>query len=82
MFIIVLIIYRNPVTTLLPLITIGISLVTAQAIVAGFCQLGLNISNQAIVLMTGITCGAGIGYAVFLISRYHDYVRYSVRSPT
>jgi putative drug exporter of the RND superfamily len=74
LFIIVLIIYRNPVTTLLPLITTGISLVTAQAIVAGFCQLGLDISNQAIVLMTGITCGAGIGYAVFLISRYHDYV--------
>ncbi|HEY2086104.1 MAG TPA: MMPL family transporter [Mycobacterium sp.] len=74
LFIIVLVIYRNPVTTLLPLITNGISLVTAQAIVAGFCQLGLDISNQAIVLMTGITCGAGIGYAVFLISRYHDYV--------
>ncbi|MGB9252396.1 MAG: MMPL family transporter [Mycobacterium sp.] len=74
LFIIVLIIYRNPVTTLLPLITTGISLVTAQAIVAGFCQLGLDISNQAIVLMTGITCGAGIGYAVFLISRYHEYV--------
>ena len=45
LFIIVLIIYRNPVTTLLPLITTGISLVTAQSIVAGFCQLGLAISN-------------------------------------
>ena len=73
-FTILLIIYRNPVTTLLPLITTGISLVTARSIVAGLCQLGLDISNAAIVLMTGIACGAGIGYAVFLISRYHDCV--------
>jgi putative drug exporter of the RND superfamily len=74
-WIILLIIYRNAVTTLLPLMTTGIALVTARSIVAGFCQLGLNISNLAIVLMTGIMCGAGTGYGVFLISRYHDYVR-------
>ncbi len=74
LLIIVVIFYRNPVTTLLPLITTGVSLVTAQAVVAGFCQLGLDISNLAIVLMTGVTCGAGMGYAILLISRYHDYV--------
>ena len=73
--VILLIVYRNPVTMLLPLITIGISLVTAQGVVAGFSQLGLGISNQIIVLMSGMMAGAGIDYAVFLISRYHDYVR-------
>jgi RND superfamily putative drug exporter len=72
---ILLIIYRNPVTMLLPLITIGVSLVTAQAIVAGLGQLGLGISTQTIVLMSGMMAGAGTDYAVFLISRYHDYVR-------
>ena len=72
---ILLIIYRNPVTMLLPLITIGVSLVTAQAIVAGLGQVGLGISNQTIVLMSGMMAGAGTDYAVFLISRYHDYVR-------
>ena len=74
-FIILLIIYRNAVTTLLALMPTGISLVTAQSIVAGFCQLGLTISNLAVGVMTGVMCGAGTGYAVFLISRYHDYVR-------
>jgi RND superfamily putative drug exporter len=74
-FTIVLIIYRNPVTALLPLITTGISLATARSVTAGLCQLGLDISNTAIVLMTGIGCGAAAGYAVFLISRYYDYVR-------
>lgn len=73
--VILLIIYRNPVTMLLPLITIGISLVTAQAIVAGLAQLGLGISSQTIILMSAIMAGAGIDYAVFLISRYHDYLR-------
>ena len=72
---ILLIIYRNPVTMLLPLITIGISLVTAQAVVAGIAQLGLGVSNQTIVFLSAMTAGAGTDYAVFLISRYHDYMR-------
>jgi RND superfamily putative drug exporter len=72
---ILLIIYRNPVTMMLPLITIGVSLVTAQSLVAGLGELGLGISNQAIVLMSGMLAGAGTDYAVFLISRYHDYIR-------
>lgn len=73
--IILLIIYRNPVTMLLPLIMIGISLVTAQGIVAGFSQLSLSISSQTIIFMSVMIVGAGTDYAVFLISRYHDYLR-------
>ncbi len=72
---ILLIIYRNLVTMLLPLITIGVSLLTAQGIVAAMSQLGLGMSTQTIVLMTGIMVGAGTDYAVFLISRYHEHVR-------
>jgi putative drug exporter of the RND superfamily len=72
---ILLIVYRNPVTMLLPLITIGISLVTAQGVVAGLSQLGLGITSQTIAFMTALVAGAGTDYAVFLISRYHDYLR-------
>jgi putative drug exporter of the RND superfamily len=73
---ILLIIYRNPVTMLLPLITIGVSLVIAQSIVAGAsAHLGLGVSNQTIVFLSGMMAGAGTDYAVFLISRYHDYLR-------
>jgi RND superfamily putative drug exporter len=75
LLVILLIIYRNPVTMLLPLITIGVSLVIAQAFVAGVAQLGLGVSNQTIVLLSGMMAGAGTDYAVFLISRYHDYLR-------
>ena len=72
---ILLMVYRNPVTMLLPLVTIGLSLATAQGVLAGLAQLGLGVSAQTIVLLTAVMLGAGTDYAVFLISRYHDYVR-------
>ena len=78
--IILFVIYRNPVTMMLPLITIGISVVAASAIVAGVSELGLGVSSQTITLMTTMMAGAGIDYAVFLISRYHDYLRLGVDS--
>jgi putative drug exporter of the RND superfamily len=78
--IILFVIYRNPLTMMLPLITIGVSVGVAQAIVAGVAELGLGVSSQTITLMTTMMAGAGIDYAVFLISRYHDYLRAGVDS--
>jgi len=73
---VLLVVYRSAVTLLLPLITIGLSLVIAQAVVAGYSQLtGSGVSNQSIVFLSAIMAGAGTDYAVFLISRYHDYLR-------
>ena len=77
---ILLIVYRNLVTMMMPLITIGISLVTAQGILAGLAELGLGVSSQTMVFMSGVMFGAGTDYAVFLISRYHDYVRLGAES--
>ncbi len=78
--IILFVIYRNPLTMMLPLITIGVSVVTAQAIVSEVAQLGLGVSSTTITLMTTMMAGAGIDYAVFLISRYHDYLRLGLDS--
>jgi RND superfamily putative drug exporter len=72
---ILVVVYRNPLTMLIPLIAIGLSVVTAQGVLAGFGELGLGITGETIVFMTGVMVGAGTDYAVFLISRYHDYVR-------
>jgi putative drug exporter of the RND superfamily len=74
--IVLLVVYRSVVTMLLPLLTIGISLVIAQSIVAGYSHLtGAGVSNQSIIFLSAIMAGAGTDYAVFLISRYHDYLR-------
>lgn len=73
---ILLIIYRNPITMMLPLIAIGASLQTAQALVSGVSLVtGMAVSNQTIVLLSALMSGAGTDYVVFLVSRYHDYIR-------
>lgn len=73
---VLLLVYRSAVTMILPLVTIGSSVVIAQALVAGYSQLtGAGVSNQSIVFLSAILAGAGTDYAVFLISRYHDYLR-------
>ena len=74
--VILIVIYRSPVTMLLPLLTIGAALVIAQAVVAGVSALtGMSVSNQTIVLLSAMIAGAGTDYAVFFIGRYHDYAR-------
>lgn len=73
---VLLVVYRSVVTMLLPLMTIGASLLIAQAAAAGYSQLtGSGVSNQSIIFLSAIMAGAGTDYAVFLISRYHDYLR-------
>ena len=78
--IILFVIYRNFVTMLLPLVTIGVSVGVAQSVVAGVAELGLGVSSQTITLMTTMMAGAGVDYAVFLISRYHDSLRQGLPS--
>ncbi|BBY74136.1 membrane protein [Mycolicibacterium parafortuitum] len=78
---VLLLVYRNVVTMLLPLITIGSSVLIAQGVVAAYSQLtGSGVSNQSIVFLSAILAGAGTDYAVFLISRYHDYLRQGSQS--
>lgn len=75
LFVILFVIYRNPVTMALPLIMIGVSVAVAQRLVAMVGLAGLGIANQTTIFMSGMMVGAGTDYAVFLISRYHDYLR-------
>ena len=80
LFVILLVIYRNPVTMALPLAVIGISVVVAQRVVAMVGLAGLGVANQTTIFMTGMMVGAGTDYAVFLISRYRDYLRQGLDS--
>jgi putative drug exporter of the RND superfamily len=78
--VILLMVYRNVITMLVPLATIGLSVVTAQGVLSGLSGLGLDIQTTTIIFMTAVMIGAGTDYAVFLISRYHDYVRQGLDS--
>ena len=77
---ILIIVYRNLVAMVIPLVTIGISLAVAQQVVAGLGLLGLGLAPQTIVLITGMMLGAGVDYAVFFFSRYQEYIRRGMRS--
>lgn len=77
---ILLMIYRNLIAMLVPLVTIGLSVATAQGLLSGLSEVGLDVQTQTIVFMSAVMIGAGTDYAVFLISRYHDYVRQGLPS--
>jgi putative drug exporter of the RND superfamily len=72
--VILLVIYRRLATALLPLITIVFSVAAAQGVVSALTTLGLNVTATTVMLMTAMIVGAGTDYAVFLISRYHEYL--------
>ena len=72
---ILVIVYRSLVAMLLPLLTIGVALVVSQQSVAALGLIGLGLSPQTIVLMTGMLMGAGTDYAIFLFSRYQELIR-------
>lgn len=74
-FTILAIVYRSIVAMLLPLATIGVALVASQQVVAALGLVGLGLSPQTIVLMTGMLMGAGTDYAIFLFSRYQELIR-------
>ena len=65
LLIILLIIYRNPITMLLPLITIGVSLAIAQTVLAGVSLLGWpGIALERPVASTGgVITAAGLIFA-------------------
>ncbi|MHA3024761.1 MMPL/RND family transporter [Mycobacterium sp. BMJ-28] len=78
--VILLVVYRSIVTMLVPLVTIGVSQAAATQVVAALAQMGLAISQQTLVFMSAMMIGAGVDYAVFLISRYHEYLRQGLES--
>ncbi|MFY2861644.1 RND family transporter [Mycobacterium sp. THU-M104] len=80
--VILFIIYRNVVTMVVPLANIGASIGTTQGVLSGLVGAGLPFNMESMILMSAVMLGAGTDYAVFLISRYHDYVRHGQDSDT
>jgi putative drug exporter of the RND superfamily len=78
---ILILVYRNLVAMILPMLMIGVSLVVAQQVVAGLGDHGLlGLGPQTFMLMTAMMMGAGTDYAIFLFSRYHECVRSGLSS--
>jgi putative drug exporter of the RND superfamily len=67
-------VYRSPVTLGVPLLTIGISFIVAQGLVALLAQAGMKVSSLVETFMVVIIFGAGTDYCLFLISRFREEV--------
>ncbi|EFV12801.1 RND family transporter [Segniliparus rugosus] len=66
-------VYRSPTTIMVPLLTVGLSLATARAVVAFCGDHGLiRISIFASSLLSVIVLGAGTDYGIFLLGRYQE----------
>jgi RND superfamily putative drug exporter len=68
-----LVVYRSPVAAAIPLISVGLALALARAVVAALGQSNvLEVSLFSVALMAAMTLGAGTDYAIFLLGRYHE----------
>src|SRR3954468_10379232 len=74
--VILLVTYRSPVLWLLPVISAGVALTTAQAVIyllAKYADLTVNGQSQGI--LTVLVFGAGTDYALLLVARYREELR-------
>ena len=72
LLVILLLVYRSPVTPVIPMATIGVAIMVVRPIVA---LLGLHVIKVASFTETfilAIVFGAGTDYCIFLISRFRE----------
>jgi len=74
--VILLITYRSPVLFLFPLISAGVALTAAQAVIYLLADSGtLTVNAQSAGILTVLVFGAGTDYALLLVARYREELR-------
>jgi RND superfamily putative drug exporter len=69
---ILLLIYRSPVSPIIPLATIGLAYIISRGVVAFLGAGPLTISMYTNVFLIVVLFGAGTDYCLFLISRFRE----------
>ena len=69
---ILLAIYRSPVSPFVPLFVVTIAFMIARGIVAWLAESVFTVSDTATMLLIVIMYGAGTDYCLFLISRFRE----------
>jgi len=73
---ILLLTYRSPVLWLLPLISAGVALYAAQALIYLLAtRADLTVNAQSAGILTVLVFGAGTDYALLLVARYREELR-------
>jgi RND superfamily putative drug exporter len=72
---ILLITYRSPILWVLPVVSAGLALTVAQAVVYALATNGLTVNAQSAGILTVLVFGAGTDYALLLVARYREELR-------
>ena len=71
--VILLLTYRSPLLWLLPVMSAGVALTTAQAVIYVLAKnAGLTVNGQSAGILTVLVFGAGTDYALLLVARYRE----------
>ncbi|HEV2452416.1 MAG TPA: MMPL family transporter [Streptosporangiaceae bacterium] len=73
--ILLLITYRSPLLWLLPVISAGVALSTAQGLIYLLAKHGLTVNAQSAGILLVLVFGAGTDYALLLTARYREELR-------
>jgi putative drug exporter of the RND superfamily len=73
---ILLLTYRSPVLWLLPVVSAGVALTVAQAVIYFLAKYAdLTVNGQSAGILTVLVFGAGTDYALLLVARYREELR-------
>ena len=74
--VILLLTYRSPFLWLLPVISAGVALMTAEGVIYLLAEhAGLTVNAQSAGILTVLVFGAGTDYALLLVARYREELR-------
>jgi len=74
--VILLVTYRSPVLWLLPVISSGVALITAQAVVYLLAKhAGLTVNEESGSILAVLVFGASTDYALLIVARYREELR-------
>jgi RND superfamily putative drug exporter len=74
--VILLFTYRSPILWLLPVLSAGVALTVAQAVIYLLAKhAGLTVNAQSAGILTVLVFGAGTDYALLLVARYREELR-------
>ena len=73
--VLLLITYRSPVLWLLPVVSAGVALATAQGLIYLLARHGLTVNAQSAGILLVLVFGAGTDYALLLTARYREELR-------
>jgi RND superfamily putative drug exporter len=73
--VLLLITYRSPVLWVMPVLSAGVALATAQGLIYLLARHGLTVNAQSAGILLVLVFGAGTDYALLLTARYREELR-------